>query len=163
MEERCRQYRQNFDEAVVILRAKIPPREVPGAGGAAGGVTGDGVATEAPPVAESTKKEPEEVERVEEEEEEEEILAAAAAKIKLTAEGGPYNGSVFELYLENDGEPCMLGRSTGKKVCRVVSYRTVPYRGVAWRGVASGHSDRRPDLLILGGIGRHSAHKILFR
>lgn len=45
-----------------------------------------------------------------------EPVAGGPAKVRVVAEGGPYDGSVFELSLEEDGEASMLGRSTGKKV-----------------------------------------------
>lgn len=38
------------------------------------------------------------------------------ATLKLTAAGGPYDGAVFELFLEEDGDARLIGRSSGRKV-----------------------------------------------
>lgn len=43
-------------------------------------------------------------------------VTVESAKVRLTAEGGPYDGKVFELLLEEGGDARMIGRSSGKKV-----------------------------------------------
>lgn len=42
-------------------------------------------------------------------------VTVESAKVRLTAEGGPYDGKVFELLLEEGGDARMIGRSSGKK------------------------------------------------
>lgn len=58
----------------------------------------------------------EEVEEEVEEEEEEEDETGGTANVALSIEGGPYEGSVFEITVEEDGDARLVGRSTGKKV-----------------------------------------------
>eukprot|EP00903_Cladosiphon_okamuranus_P013537 g12609.t1 len=76
---------------------------------------GDGEA--APPLAmEAEEKEEGEVVAQEEgEEEEEEAEMGGTAKVVLSIEGGPYDGSVFAISVEEDGDARLVGRSTGKK------------------------------------------------
>ena len=50
------------------------------------------------------------------EEDEEEAKTGGTAKVALSIEGGPYDGSVFEITVEEDGDARLIGRSTGKKV-----------------------------------------------
>lgn len=73
---------------------------------------------QASPPVDGVEKEAEEVDgRAGGEGEEEEVMAVGGpAQIKVSTEGGPYDGCVFKLSLEEEGEARMLGRSTGKKV-----------------------------------------------
>ena len=64
----------------------------------------------------ATEVEEEEVVPGEEEEEEEEAETGGTAKVAISIEGGPYDGSVFEISVEEDGDARLIGRSTGKKV-----------------------------------------------
>ncbi|CAM9455949.1 unnamed protein product [Ectocarpus sp. 8 AP-2014] len=130
----CAELRQNIAERSRQLRARIPPlptdppekkkakkkaktakpRAKPRArrGAAAGGDV-----EVSSPVAEVVKEEEEEVVEEEEEviEEEEEEEAGGTAKVALSISGGPYDGSVFEITVEEDGDARLVGRSTGKK------------------------------------------------
>ena len=111
--ERCEQLQRKFKEGSAVLRATVP-------GLAKGGAASSGkrarVATNetSPPVdgveaGEATQ---------EAEEEEVVVVVGGPATVDLSTEGGPYNGCVFTLSLEEKGEARMIGRSTGKKVSR---------------------------------------------
>lgn len=129
----CAELRQNIAERSRQLRARIPPlpadppekkkakkkaktakpRAKPRArrGAAAGGDV-----EVSSPVAEVVKEEEKVVEEEEEVVEEEEEEAGGTAKVALSISGGPYDGSVFEITVEEDGDARLVGRSTGKKV-----------------------------------------------
>lgn len=117
-EERCSILRCKLEEASAALRAKIPSKPPPktkGAGKKKTKVESKDVKVAA--AAAVTETAPEvEVGNAS-------SVSRSVAKVSLSVEGGPYNGSVFEVMLEEDGEPRMLGRSTGKKasVLRVVT------------------------------------------
>lgn len=110
-EERCSTLRRKLDEASAALRAKIPSKPPPktkGAGKKKTKVEGKDVKVAAPATGAETTPDVEIGNAS--------LVSRSVAKLSLSAEGGPYNGSVFEVMLEGDGEPRMLGRSTGKKV-----------------------------------------------
>lgn len=110
-EERCSILRRKLDEASAVLRAKIPSKPPPktkAAGKKKTKVEGKDVKVAAAAAVAETAPDLEEGNAS--------SVSRSVAKVSLSAEGGPYNGSVFEVMVEEDGEPRMLGRSTGKKV-----------------------------------------------
>lgn len=46
-------------------------------------------------------------------------VSRGSATVRLTAEGGPYDGKMFEVLVEEDGDARLIGRSSSKKVCVV--------------------------------------------
>ena len=112
--EQCAELRRKFEEGSVILRATIPG--VASGGAASSGKSTKGGLHQASPLADGVEKEAEEVDGGAGGEEEEVMAVGGPAQIKVSTEGGPYNGCVFKLSLEEEGEARMLGRSTGKKV-----------------------------------------------
>lgn len=138
-EAACAELRQNIAEQSKQLRAKIAPadNDVAGApskkkkvnkaaakpkakgkstrGSAAAPIAGSegGDVDEGPPEVMAVDETEEEAAQEEEVGEEQEI--GGTAKVSLSIKGGPYDGSVFEIFVEEDGDARLVGRSTGKK------------------------------------------------
>ena len=112
-QERCGVLRRKLENASAVLRAKIPDNPQ---------TTGDAKGRKKKDAEEKEGKGKDldaaaaEDEAKEVAEAKEAVGARGPAKLSLSAKGGPYDGSVFEVTIEEDGEPRMLGRSTGKKV-----------------------------------------------
>lgn len=95
MEESCDKLREQFRDAAEKIRSKVrqalPSSDTPGEAGRGEASTTGGADVNA-------------------------ATRSSSARVKVVAARGPYDGAIFELLLEGDGEPRMLGRSSGKKV-----------------------------------------------